>query len=154
MKKETLSYIAGFLEGDGCLMAQLIRRQDYVYGYQIRLSIVFYQKTKHRYFLEWLKSKLKLGYVRDRNDDMSEYTIVGLKEVASVLKLFLPYLRLKKRLAHLLMRISRLPQRPTPKELIRYAKLVDQSAGFNYSKKRTNRLETLLSFFKENHISP
>ena len=32
----TKSYIAGFLDGDGCIMFQLIHRKDYVYGYQIR----------------------------------------------------------------------------------------------------------------------
>jgi hypothetical protein len=41
----TKSYIAGFLDGDGCVMFQIIKRKDYQYGFQIRASLVFYQKT-------------------------------------------------------------------------------------------------------------
>jgi intein-encoded DNA endonuclease-like protein len=50
LKKEELAYIAGFLDGDGCIMLQLINRKDYKLGYQIRASIVFYQKTEKREF--------------------------------------------------------------------------------------------------------
>ena len=42
------------------------------------------------------------GYVRNRNDGMTEYTIVGLGEVEFVLKLLQPFLHLKKALACLL----------------------------------------------------
>jgi intein-encoded DNA endonuclease-like protein len=40
-----LSYIAGFLDGDGSIYAQIIKRSDYRLGFQIRVSITFYQKT-------------------------------------------------------------------------------------------------------------
>lgn len=149
MSEKLKAYIAGFLDGDGCIMAQLVRRKDYVYGYQVRLSIVFYQKTNHRDHLEWLKTKLRYGYVRNRNDGMSEYTIVGLKEVGTILKELLPYLHLKKTLAGLAMRIAKMPKKPTVKELLKYAAMVDASAEFNYSKKRTNRASTLETFLKE-----
>ena len=76
-------------------MYQLIRRKDYKYGFQIRASIVFYQKTMYRSHLEWLKSIFNEGYVRNRNDDMSEYTIVGIDSVKRVLKLLKPYIKLK-----------------------------------------------------------
>ena len=99
MSNEELAYIAGFLDGDGCVMAQLVRRKDYIYGYQVRVSIVFYQKQNHQEILQWLKGKLKYGYIRQRNDGMAEYTIVGFKEVEAVLKLLEPYLRLKRVLA-------------------------------------------------------
>ena len=97
MKNSILSYIAGFLDGDGCIMLQLVYRHDYLLGYQIRSSIVFYQKTRYRKYLEWLKSKLKFGYLRNRKDNITEYTIVGHEEVEAILTLLKPYLRLKKR---------------------------------------------------------
>ena len=87
MSNEEKAYIAGFLDGDGCIMAQLVRRKDYVYGYQVRTSIVFYQKSSHKEILSWLKKQLKYGYIRDRNDGMTEYTIVGFKEVQEILAL-------------------------------------------------------------------
>ena len=48
------------------------------------------QKSKNQEILQWIKSQLKHGYIRQRNDGMTEYTIVGLKEVDEVLKLLLP----------------------------------------------------------------
>ena len=99
VSNEELAYIAGFLDGDGCVMAQLVRRKGYIYGYQIRTSIVFYQKSRNQKILHWLKSQLKSAYIRHRNDDMAEYAIVGLKEVSSILQTLRPYLRLKKELA-------------------------------------------------------
>lgn len=40
------AYIAGFLDGDGCINAQLVRREDYVLKFQIRYTITFFQKKK------------------------------------------------------------------------------------------------------------
>jgi len=120
-------------------MLQLIFRHDYVLGYQIRASIVFYQKTQYKDFLFWLKKQLKDGYVRDRNDGMSEYTIVGYASVKRVLKLLLPYLKLKIRQAKLALKvIKQTPggKRYTPELLLKLAKEVDQFAKLNYSKKR------------------
>ena len=152
MKEELLGYISGFLDGDGCILAQLVHRHDYKLGYQVRLSIVFYQKENHIDFLYWLKGKLKYGYVRTRNDGMAEYTIVGHDAVREVLSKLLPHLKLKQELAKLAIKISKVPKKPTPQELLRYATLVDRSAGYNYSKKRTNTRESVEAYFKEHKI--
>src|SRR3990172_9984245 len=110
--KEELAYTAGFLDGDGCIMLQLVYRHDYVFGYQIRASIVFYQKTQNKGFLESIKRKLKSGYIRVRNDGMSEYTIVGVEPVGKILKLLYPYLRLKREQAKLTLYVlSKMPGR-------------------------------------------
>ena len=142
LKKEELAYIAGFLDGDGCIMLQLVFRHDYVLGYQIRASIVFYQKTQYRDFLVWLKSKFEFGYVRDRNDGMSEYTIVGSEPVKSVLTMLLPFIRLKERQAKLTLEvISKMPgsgRKMDVDNLYKLSLLVDKFLELNYSKKRTN----------------
>ena len=155
MSSEELAYIAGFLDGDGCVMAQLVRRKDYIYGYQIRTSIVFYQKLKNQEILYWLKSRLKIGYIRHRNDGMAEYTIVGLKEVESILKTLLPYLRLKQKLSEQVLKLIKVhPKKMTPEELVRMSELVDSTAKFNYSKKRTNTSETVRSYLKQSNLFP
>lgn len=155
MLNEDKAYIAGFLDGDGCIMAQLVRRKDYVYGYQVRTSIVFYQKSINKKILSWLKEKLKYGYIRDRNDGMTEYTIVGLKEVREILKLLYKHLRLKKVLAartvHL---IDKCPKKMSPEELISLSRLVDETAKFTYSKKRTNTSATVINFLKNINLFP
>ncbi len=151
MSDEEKAYIAGFLDGDGSIMAQLISRKDYRLGYQIRVSVVFYQKSTHQEFLLWLKEQLGYGYVRIRNDGMIEYTIVGLREVEYVLTLLYPFLRLKKVLAKEVLAIIKQhpPQRKmTVSRLISLSKLVDKTADFNYSKKRTIMSSAVITFLK------
>ncbi len=131
-------------------MFQLVRRKDYVFGYQVRASVVFFQKTVHRDHLEWLKTKLHAGYVRDRNDGMSEYTIVGIKPVRTTLELLQPFIRLKHLHAVLAFKIfEALPKRFTPERLITVGKLVDQFVQLNYSKRRTNTTQIIEKFFAE-----
>ena len=150
--KEEKAYIAGFLDGDGSSMAQWVYCKDYRLGYQIRVSIVFYQKTNHQDFLLELKERLGYGYVRMRNDGMSEYTIVGFREVEFVLKLLYPFLHLKKALARdVLDLIKRHPpqRKMTVQELISLSELVDKTALFNYSKKRTNTSAQVIAFLSQ-----
>jgi len=153
---EQKAYVAGFLDGDGCIMLQLIYRHDYILGYQIRASIVFYQKTKHKDFFVWLKSKLKDGYIRERNDGISEYTIVGFAPVKRVLTLLLPYFKLKKKQAKLAIKvISQTPgvrKRYTPGLLLRLAKEVDKFAQLNYSKKRKRTSVEVEEYLKSHDL--
>lgn len=150
MTKEELAYISGFLDGDGCIMLQLVYRHDYVLGYQIRASIVFYQNSRYQDFLIWLKKKLGHGYIRARKDGVSEYTIVGIEPVQKVLRLLYPYLRLKKKQAKLTLKV--LPKMPgrgrdmKPKLLLKLSYEVDKFADLNYSKKRTNTSKVVKDF--------
>ncbi|MEK7103874.1 MAG: LAGLIDADG family homing endonuclease [Patescibacteria group bacterium] len=158
MKKEELSYIAGFLDGDGCVMLQLITRKDYRLGYEIRPSIVFYQKDKdrNREFLLWIKKKLKEGYIRDRKDGMTEYVIVGKKPVESILLKISPFLRLKKEHAKVVLAVlKKMPEKGnqmTAKNLLKLSKEVDKFFFLNYSKKRTNTSQKVNDFLMSNNL--
>jgi hypothetical protein len=86
---------------------------------------------------------------------MSEYTIVGMEQVALVLKLLVPQLRLKKQLAsEVLQIIAKHPKKMTPAKLVKLALVVDKTATFNYSKKRTNTSEVLIEYLKINRLFP
>lgn len=155
MEKEDLAYIAGFLDGDGCIMLQLIFRHDYVLGYQIRASVVFYQKQQYVSFLEQLKSRLMAGYIRVRNDGMAEYTIVGPKPVYNLLKDLQPYLQLKRRQADLALSV--LAKMPTGRAmnavtLLKLAGEIDEFAQLNYSKKRTNTSLIVKDFLQTHNL--
>lgn len=154
MPKDILAYIAGFLDGDGCLMAQLVKRTDYKFGFQIRLSIVFYQRADNIAHLKWIKSKLKNGYIRIRNDYMSEYTIVGYKDVREVLEIIYPYLKLKKSQAKLLIKISKISKKPNVEEFLSYCRLVDESAKLNYTKKRKIFTQNVIRYLEKHKIFP
>src|SRR4030042_35023 len=149
MREETKAYIAGFLDGDGSIMFQLIERKDYIYGYQIRASVCFYQDSNHKEGLRWLREKIGYGYIRDRNDGVSDYTVVGYDKVEEVLKMVRPYVVFKavhvERALELLSAI-RENLKPTPEQLIKLAKLVDSYATLNYSKKKTNNAVKVKEF--------
>jgi len=157
MTNEELSYIAGFLDGDGCIMLQLVYRHDYVLGYQIRASTVFYQKQQYRWFLSWLQDQFGgIGYIRNRNDGMSEYTIVGVEAVNQILKLLKPYLKLKKKQVDLAEKVLKeMPgsgNKLTPKKLLRLSKLVDGFSRLNYSKRRINTSAKVEEFLKSHNL--
>jgi hypothetical protein len=156
MDKIELSYIAGFLDGDGCIMLQLVSRKDYRLGYEIRPSVVFYQKSKNRNFLSSLKDKLQAGYLRDRKDGMTEYTLVGKIPVAIVLSKLLPFLKLKKTHAELTLAVIRqLPEKGRAMDaetLYRLSKEVDKFLYLNYSKKRKNTSQKVKEFLEAHHL--
>ena len=160
-KQTSLAYIAGFLDGDGCIMLQLVSRKDYILGYQIRASIVFYQKQKYRSFLEEIKEKLKYGYIRERNDGIVEYTIVGFEPVKKILTLLYPYLKLKKQQAKLALEVIekipkevRLPKRTklSAELLMELSYEVDKFASLNYSKRRTNTSAQVKEFLISHNL--
>jgi rhamnogalacturonyl hydrolase YesR len=149
------SYIAGFLDGDGCIMYQLIRRKDYRYGFEIRASIVFYQKTQNEKYLKQLKNFLKIGYLRKRKDGMTEYTIVGLKPVMEILKLVEPYCKIKKTHIKLAKKINRLLEGKFDlKKFIKASELVDKFQQLNYSKKRKITSKTLKEYLEKHKLYP
>ena len=137
LTKEDLAYIAGFLDGDGCILTQIVKGVTYKYKFTIRISIVFYQKKSNHWFLIWLKSKLEYGNIRIRNDGMAELVILGAKPVKSLLNSILPFLKLKHKLAILVLQIyDKLNTVKTEVDFIEVCKLVDKTIEYTYSKKR------------------
>jgi hypothetical protein len=138
MDPTILAYVAGFLDGDGSIFFQLIRKKDYCLGFQIRTSIAFYQKTENEKILIWLKEQFSSGCIRRRKTGVSDYTIVESQEVRRILTLVQPYVRLKREHVSLGLEIlSKLPLATDAKRLIALSRMVDRFRDLNYSKKRT-----------------
>ena len=147
-----LSYIAGFLDGDGSIYAQIVKRSDYRLKFQIRVSITFYQKTTRHWFLIQLKNQLQYGTLRkNKSNGMSDYTIVGEDAVKYCLEALRPHLKIKKRQATLLLQIIKQSQKKEePHAFLTRCKLVDQVSRLNDSKvseKRKITSETVRSLF-------
>ena len=140
MKKLTLeekNYIAGFLDGDGSIFAQIIRGKTYKYNFRIRVFIGFYQKKDKHWFMLKLKKLLKYGYLRIRKDAVSELVISGTGPVEQVLLQLKDALILKRNNANLVLKIIEKKRKINSKyEFIEVCKLVDQVAALNYSKNR------------------
>ena len=142
-----LAYIAGFLDGDGSIFFQIVRRPDYKRKFQIRSSIAFYQDSSNLRILEWLKEQIGAGYIRHRKTGISDYTIVESEKVEEILRSLQPYVILKKKHIELGLEIIKKNKiNKTDKEFIEICKLVDKFKELNYSKKRTMTSETVCKF--------
>ena len=134
---EQKSYIAGFLDGDGSIFAQIIRDKNVKYGFRIRVSIGFYQKKTKHWFILKLKKFLKYGYVRIRKDNISEYIITCSSGVHQILLFLKNFVILKKKNDDLVIKIIEKTRKiNSKKEFIETCKLVDKVADLNYSKNR------------------
>lgn len=144
-------YLAGFLDGDGSVNAQIVQRDDYILKFQIRFIITFFQSTKRHWFIIWLDKTIKTGVIRKRNDGISEYTLIGIKNVRELLINLLPYLIIKKRQANLVLSIMETYNKNQKKEeFLKLCKLVDQISLINDSKKRflnSNFVEKIFDTF-------
>lgn len=66
------AYLAGFLDGDGSIIFQMIKNPSYKYGFQLRISIGFYQHINKHWFILYLDKTLnKIGIVRKRSDQIT-----------------------------------------------------------------------------------
>lgn len=147
---QNLAYIAGFLDGNGSILAQIVRNESYPYGFSIRLSIVFFQKTTHHWFLVGLKKQLKHGSIHRRKDGMSEYVIVSANPVEQLLLALLPYLRLKKTKAELVLKIRKAKREvKSAADFIEACKLVDQTKKLSLFKEMVTT-DTVITFLRAN----
>jgi hypothetical protein len=138
LSKEEISYLAGFIDGDGCINAQIVQREDYKLKYQIRVSITLFQDTKQHWFLLQIQKQIGYGTIRKRGDGISEHAIVGKQSVAEILQLLLPCLRLKRKQAVLVLEIcGKLSQKQDPASFLQLCAKADMVGELNYSKKRT-----------------
>ncbi len=143
------AYIAGFLDGDGSIYVRLKPNRTYYYLYQVAPNIVFFQSRKERCGLEYIQRITGVGYLRDRNDGVVEYTIGDVSSIASLLNAVRPYLYLKKRQASLMLSILRKKQSvKTAAQFIELASLIDKFQHLNYSKRRINVSASVRSTLK------
>jgi hypothetical protein len=137
VNRDDLLYLAGLIDGDGSIVAQMVRRSDYVYRFQIRFTIQITQLKKRRHHLVHIKEIIGYGYIRDRGD-ISDYILTETRCVYSFLKQLAPFLRMKRKQANLLLRmIEQLPSSKNSASLfMKLCHMADHVAQLNDSKKR------------------
>ena len=141
-------YLAGFLDGDGSIMAQIVKGNNYKYGHTIRVTVCFYQKTTRYWFLLKLRKLLgKEWKLRKRNDGMSELYITGFTPVKNILISLQPYFRLKPRLAKLVLEIiDEYSQIQNEADFLEVCKKIDKTAEYTDSKKRKNTYSSVKTY--------
>ena len=135
---EERSYLAGFLDADGSIFAQIVRGNDLKYQFRIRVSIGFYQNKRYNWFLKKLQKDFKCGRIRTKEDGVSEYIITAADPVRNLLIQLKDNLVLKKRQANLVLEILEKKKKIQSKsDFLEACRLTDKVANLNYSKKRT-----------------
>ncbi len=137
------AYLAGFLDGDGSIYVRLKPNTTYKYGFQVAPAIILFQSAKDRSKFEELCALINLGYIRERNDGILEYTINRIDHILEFLRIVEPFVILKRKQVALMKEIleqkRKIEQRSDFEAL---AKLIDVFRELNYSKKRKVRTLT------------
>jgi len=109
-EKFSYEYIAGFLDGDGSIVATLSKNPPhYNRIYRPRLKINFSQKTYYISMLEALSKFLKSGKLRTNSKkQLSELVITDRNDVLKILERILPHLVIKKDRAQIALEILKL----------------------------------------------
>ena len=87
VNETVLAYIAGFLDGDGCIKARIDKAPNNRFGWRTRIIVSFAQHTRNRHVLDWIYNQLRTGWVADyQSKRLSEYTITDSKFIERLLK--------------------------------------------------------------------
>lgn len=143
------NYLAGFIDGDGSLIAQIIPRKDYILKYQIRVSVTCTQKANRIHLLKDFEKEIGAGVTRIREDGIAEFSIVGLENVSRFLKQIQPYLRNKQKQANLILRICEQVNltKKDPHKFLELCEIADHVASLNDSKTRKTMTSTVKDAF-------
>jgi hypothetical protein len=134
-KTSDMSYLAGFLDGDGSIHFQLVRQKEYRFGFYIRASLSLSQSTSARAGLEHLQTLIGGGYLRDRGTGMSDLVVTSRPLLIRILTEVEPYVIFKKvHVRRALELLAQIRPRMEAEEFLEVARQVDDFASLNYSK--------------------
>ena len=137
------AYLAGFLDGDGSIYAQLKPNPTYRYGFQVAVYAVLFQSQQDQKQFEKICLLSGVGYLRIRKDGILEYIIGRADALREFLHMVKPFVILKRKQVDLMLEILDMKERVKDKnDFIRLAQLVDRFRELNYSKKRKKRSMT------------
>jgi hypothetical protein len=139
LSKEQAAFVAGFLEGDGCISAKIAPTPHKRTPYRVRVIISFTQHTRNREILERIRSLLGGSLDDYPSKKLSELTIRDRKRVCQILRLIHPYLVTKQRQSELAQEIIRIFNRGKrkvrsylePKELLRMVEIAEEIRRLN-----------------------
>jgi hypothetical protein len=135
------AYLAGFIDGDGAIMAVIERHREKRFGFRVRIIVKATQLKENE--LEVLLANTGIGTVQ-LNRRAYDWIIKDQKSVQWLLEMISPYLRCKSkqvRLASLILK----HQIKKKEDLYKVARLADTLSSFNVrSKNRRKNFATIL----------
>ncbi len=92
VNQTALAYIAGFLDGDGCIKARIDKQLNNKFGLRTRIAVTFTQHIRNRHVLVWIQNQLRNGSIADYpKKRLSEYSITDSKYIERLLRGLKPY---------------------------------------------------------------
>jgi hypothetical protein len=121
------AYLAGFLDGDGAIMALIEKHREKRFGFRVRVEVKATQY--HECDVAWLPEQTGVGYVR-RNLNTYEWVVRDQQAVAWLLTMIAPYARCKGNQVALAAEILKHPI-SSREDLVKVALLADALSKFN-----------------------
>jgi len=144
------AYIAGFLDGDGTIMAIIERHKEKKFKFRVRISLEFTQHEDNIIILQCIKKIIGSGSLSISNKRVWKLSVKNTKVLKEILKKLEPFVVAKTRQIILALKILN-SEVNTRNDLLRMGRLADRLSGFNI-KSRSRRLNTsrLLEAFSRN----
>lgn len=121
------AYLAGFLDGDGAIMALIERHPEKRFGFRIRVEVKATQY--HECDVSWLPAQTGVGYIR-RNLKTYEWIVRDQRAAGWLLNMIAPYTRCKRNQVVLALQILE-HMIESRDDLIQVAQLADALSKFN-----------------------
>jgi replication initiation and membrane attachment protein DnaB len=142
MNETEKAYIAGFLDGDGSIMALIEPHKECRFGYRIRIMLKFAQHETSASILRYIVKMLGTGHVGKSTKQVRECVIRDQKQIEQILNLLLPYVRLKNQQVQLALQlIKKLRGITDGADFRESAKIADKIANLNL-RSRSRRKNT------------
>ena len=139
------AYLAGFLDGDGAIMATIEKHQEKKFGFRIRVVVKISQKDRKD--LEWFLLTFGVGRISS-NGRGHDWIVKDRNHAKNILDLMLPYLKVKLNQAKIARKILDLNIKVESYEkFLEIARLTDSLAFLNVRSK--NRRSNYSSMVEE-----
>ena len=135
------AYLAGFLDGDGSVVATLERYYSKRFPYRVRIKVNFTQHARHEDKLKLMQEALgRVGVIRtNKRKNLAELVIQERSQVKAVLARLVPFLLIKKDQANLALEVlegmsaneKHKPSTLSERAYIRILSLVQKIRGLN-----------------------
>ena len=137
------AYIAGFIDGDGAIMAWIERHKEKRFGFRVRVVVKITQA--HKKDVLWPFKITGIGRIQ-KNRDTFEWIVKNQRDIKWILEMISPYLYGKKQQAKIATKIID-SEAITKKQFYRIACLADKLSLLNVRSK--NRRKNFASIVKE-----
>ena len=129
------SYLAGFIDGDGAIMALLEHHSEKRFGFRVRIEVKVTQH--HRNDVSWLLALTGIGYIRE-NVRCHEWIVRDQIAAWRLLKTIAPYTHTKTKQVKIALQILNHPKQ-TLADLTAMARLADTLSAFNVRSKNRRK---------------